>query len=334
MHPGVGGGDLRRCGRGHPGGGAARWESERLLSTVLQGVYQSHQATAAACQVNNIHLLRNMIGRPGCGILQFNGQPTAQNNRECGADGDLPAFRNWDNKEHVQELADLWNVDLMKIPHWAPPTHIMQIMRYAEQGSIKFLWIICTNPAVSLPDIPRIREILAKEDLFVIVQDIFPTETTEFADVVLPAATWGEKTGTYTNTDRTVHLSEAAVEPPGEAKHDMEIFLEYARRMDFRNNDGDPLIPGTTRVGLRGVEGVQQGPPLRLLGPHLRGAARGSGIQWPCNDEHPEGTERLYEDADFNTHTDVCETYGHDLLTGAVNAEDDHRAMSRTGAPS
>ncbi|HEX5545055.1 MAG TPA: molybdopterin-dependent oxidoreductase, partial [Nitrospira sp.] len=86
-------------------------ESRTLLSTVLQGVYQSMQATAAAVQVNNIHLLRGMIGRPGCGILQMNGQPTAENTRECGADGDLPGFRNWANPEHIEQLARLWNVD-------------------------------------------------------------------------------------------------------------------------------------------------------------------------------------------------------------------------------
>ena len=112
---------------------------DRLVSTVLQGFYQSHQATAASCCVNNIHLLRGMIGRPGAGVLQMNGQPTAQNNREAGADGDLPGFRNWENIEHVRELARLWNVDESTIPHWAPPTHAMQIFRYAEQGSIKLL---------------------------------------------------------------------------------------------------------------------------------------------------------------------------------------------------
>ncbi|HEY9807231.1 MAG TPA: molybdopterin-dependent oxidoreductase, partial [Candidatus Obscuribacterales bacterium] len=122
-----------------------------LVSTALQGVYQSMQATAAACQVNNLHLIRGLIGRPGCGIYQMNGQPTAQNTRECGADGDLPAFRNWDNPEHIEELARLWNVDSAIIPHWAPPTHAMQIFRYCEQGSIKMLWISCTNPAVSMP---------------------------------------------------------------------------------------------------------------------------------------------------------------------------------------
>jgi anaerobic selenocysteine-containing dehydrogenase len=100
-----------------------------LVSTVLQGVYQSMQATAAACQVNNLHLIRGMLGRPGCGLYQMNGQPTSQNTRECGADGDLPAFRNWDNPEHIAELARLWNVDQDIIPHWTPPTHAMQIFQ-------------------------------------------------------------------------------------------------------------------------------------------------------------------------------------------------------------
>jgi anaerobic selenocysteine-containing dehydrogenase len=306
--------------------------AERLLSTALQGFYQSHQATASSCQINHIHLLCGMIGKPGCGLLQMNGQPTAQNNRECGANGDLPGFRNWDNKEHVQQLADLWNVDRMTIPHWAPPTHAMQIFRYAEQGSINFLWISCTNPAVSMPELPRIRQILQNEGLFLIVQDIFLTETARYADVVLPAATWGEKTGTFTNTDRTVHISEKAVDPPGEAKPDLEIFLDYARRMDFRDKDGQPLIkwddPEST---FEAWKECSRGRPCDYTGityDRLRG---GSGIQWPCNDEHPEGTERLYREANFNTQTWNCEWYGLDLITGATNSEDEHKAMNPDG---
>ena len=89
----------------------------------------------------------------------------------------------------------------------------MQIFRYAEQGSIELLWISATNPAVSLPELARIRRILSQPDLFVVVQDLFLTETARFADVVLPAATWGEKLGTFTNADRTVHLSETRRRP-------------------------------------------------------------------------------------------------------------------------
>jgi len=138
--------------------------AKTLVSTVLQGFYQSMQATAASVQVNNIHLIRGLIGRPGCGIYQMNGQPTAQNTRETGADGDLPGFRNWSNETHVQQLAELWNVEPNVIPHWAPPTHAMEIWRYAEKGSIKLLWISATNPAVSLPELERIRKILSKDN--------------------------------------------------------------------------------------------------------------------------------------------------------------------------
>src|SRR5215218_8645243 len=219
--------------------------AERLVSSVLQGFYQSNQATAASCQVNNIHLLRGMLGRPGAGLYQMNGQPTAQNTRETGADGDLPAMRNWDNPEHIRELAELWNVEETTLPHWAPPTHAMQIWRYAEQGSIELLWISATNPAVSLPELRRVRDILARPELMVVVQDLFLTETAQLADVVLPAATWGEKTGTFTNVDRTVHLSEKAVDPPGEARADLEIFLDYARRLGLQDKDGAPLVPWT-----------------------------------------------------------------------------------------
>src|SRR5215208_5553247 len=307
-------------------------ESERLLSTVLQGFYQSHQATAASCQVNNIHLVRGMIGKPGCAILQMNGQPTAQNTRECGANGDLPAFRNWDNVEHVEELAELWNVERMKIPHWAPPTHAMQIWRYAEQGSINLLWISATNPAISLPELHRIRSILGQEDLFVVVQDIFLTETAQYADVVLPAATWGEKTGTFTNADRTVHLSEKAVEPPGEAKSDLDIFLDYARRMAFRDKEGEPLIKWDgPESAFEAWKKCSRGRPCDYTGLSYEKLRGGSGVQWPCNDEHTDGTGRLYADGNFNTGTDYCETYGRDLLTGAESTEMEHKALAPGG---
>ncbi|MFN2535461.1 MAG: molybdopterin oxidoreductase family protein [Pseudonocardiaceae bacterium] len=306
--------------------------SGRLLSTVLQGFYQSNQATAAACAVNNLHLVRGMIGREGAGIYQMNGQPTAQNTRESGADGDLPGLRNWDNPEHVQQLAKLWNVDAMTIPHWSPPTHAMQIWRYAEQGSIKLLWISATNPAVSLPDLARIRRILAKQDLFVVVQDLFLTETAELADVVLPGATWGEKLGTFTSVDRTVHISEKAVEPPGDARADLDIFLDYARRMDFRDRDGNPLITWTGPEDVfEAWKKCSAGRPCDYTGISYDKLRGGSGIQWPCTDDAPDGTERLYTDGVFNTDPDYCETYSHDLTTGAEVTAEEYKAKQPGG---
>ncbi|WP_086770144.1 molybdopterin oxidoreductase family protein [Streptomyces bobili] len=306
--------------------------ADRLLSTVLQGVYQSHQATAAAVQINNLHLLRGMLGRPGAGVLQMNGQPTAQNTRECGADGDLPGFRNWQNDSHVADLARVWNVEPRTIPHYAPPTHAMQLFRYAEQGSIRMLWISGTNPAVSLPELARIRSILEQDRLFVVVQDLFLTETAQLADVVLPAATWGEKTGTFTNADRTVHLSDKAVEPPGEARPDLDIFLAYAARMDFRDKDGAPLITWhDPESAFEAWKRCSAGRPCDYTGityDKLRGA---SGIQWPCHEGAPDGTARLYTDGISWAHPDVCESYGKDLVTGAADDVSEYRSLNPDG---
>jgi anaerobic selenocysteine-containing dehydrogenase len=306
--------------------------SERLLSTVLQGFYQSNQATAASVQVNNIHLLRGMLGHPGAGLYQMNGQPTAQNTRETGADGDLPGFRNWHNRAHIQQLAELWNVDEMTIPHWAPPTHAMQVFRLAEQGSIELLWISATNPAVSLPDLPRIRALLARPELFVVVQDMFLTETAMLADVVLPAAGWAEKTGAFTNVDRTVHLSERAIDPPGDARADLDIFLDYAQRMDFRDRDGAPLITWRDpESAFEAWKECSRGRPCDYSGMSYALLRRHNGIQWPCTDDAPEGTERLYTDARFNTDPDQCESFGHDFRTGAELGEQSYRAKDPDG---
>lgn len=306
--------------------------TQTLVSTVLQGVYQSMQATAAAVQVNNIHLIRGLIGKPGSGILQMNGQPTAQNTRETGADGDLPGFRNWGNPAHVQQLAQLWNVPVNTIPHWSPPTHAMQIWRYCEQGSIKMLWIQATNPAVSMPDLGRVRRILDQEDLFVIVQDAFLTETAARADVVLPAALWGEKTGTFTNVSRTVHISCKAVEPPGEARSDLDIFLDYARRMDFRNQDGQPLIPWhDPESAFEAWKACTRGRPCDYTGLTYERLLAGSGIPWPVNEAHPDGTVRLYTDFVFPTHADYTETFGQDFDTGAAATLEEYKANDPQG---
>jgi len=307
-------------------------KSERVLSTVLQGFYQSAQATAAACQVNNMHLLRGMIGKPGAGILQMNGQPTAQNNRECGADGDLPAFRNWENPQHVQQLATLWGVDVDVIPHWSPPTHAMQIFRYVEQGSIEFLWVSATNPAVSMPQLERIRRILDQDSVFLVVQDLFLTETAQYADVVLPAAGWGEKTGTFTNVNRTVHLSDKAIEPPGEARSDLDIFLDYSARMGFVTNDGSPLLEWSSpEDAYRAWQECTRGRPCDYTGISYDTLRGGSGIPWPCNTENPGGVTRLYTDGVFPTEPDYCESFGHDLLTGATVGEQAFRALETHG---
>lgn len=306
--------------------------AERLICTVLQGFYQASEATAAACQVNNLVLIRGMIGKPGCGVIQSNGQPTAQNTRETGCDGDYPGFRNWQNPRHMEELARIWNVEPHTIPSWGPATHALQIFRLAEEGAIKFLWIVGTNPAVSLPELHRIRRILEQERLFVVAQDAFMTETARLADVVLPVALWGEKTGTFTNYERTVHIAHKAVDPPGEARPDMEIFLDFARRMNFRDKDGRPLMKWSTpEECFEAWKECSKGTPCDYSGLSYAKLSSRSGIQWPCNENYPEGKERLYDDFHFPTSYEECGDFGHDLETGGHILPVDYKANDPQG---
>ncbi|KXJ87864.1 hypothetical protein Micbo1qcDRAFT_124009 [Microdochium bolleyi] len=312
--------------------------AKTLVSTALQGVYQSWQATATATAINNVNLLLGQLGKPGSGILQMNGQPTAQNNREAGCDGEFPGFRNHQNAAHMAELARLWNLDPVKVPHWNEPTHVESLLSFIDAGSVGMLWVSGTNPLVSLPNLPRVRETLTKPGLFLVVQDIFLTETAAVADVVLPAAQWAEKTGCFTNVDRTVHISHKAVDPPGEARSDLDIFLNYARRMDFRDREGGPLLPWTPgdpetpEAVFRAWQRVSAGRPCDYTGMSYAKLTGSSGIQWPCNpDTSPDGTERLFTDGVFFTATDFCESYGHDLETGAPLSLDDYRALDPAG---
>jgi len=149
---------------------------------------------------------------------------------------------------------------------------------------------------------------------------------------VLPAATWGEKTGTFTNADRTVHLSEKAVDPPGQARADLDIFIDYARRLDLQDHDGDPLVKWTDSEGaFEGWKACSAGRPCDYSGLTYEKLRGGSGIQWPCNEEHPDGAERIYVDGEFWSSPSYCESYGKDLVTGAPVEPVEYKAMNPDG---
>ncbi|EED18049.1 periplasmic nitrate reductase, putative [Talaromyces stipitatus ATCC 10500] len=269
--------------------------TKSLLSTALQGI-------------NNINLLRGLIGKPGSGVLQMNGQPTAQNDREAGCDGEYPGFRNFQNPKHVQEIADAWNIGYMHVPHWAQPTHIETMLKHIEHGSIDIMWISGTNPLVSLPHLQLVRDLFTKPELE------------------------GEKTGCFTNADRTVHISYKAVEPPGEAKPDMNIFLDFAKRIGFKDKDGNDLCPWTEPEEVFNAwKKLSKGRPCDYSELTYEELTGGSGIQWPCNAENPQGTERLFTDGKFFTDIDYCESYGHDLETGAPMTKSQSQALNPAG---
>jgi anaerobic selenocysteine-containing dehydrogenase len=162
---------------------AAEWigTTRRVVSTVLQGFYQSVEATASSSLVNSVHLLTGKIGKPGAGPLLMAGQPSAMSNREAGAGGSYPGYRNPHSEAQMRELCERWNIDFNDF-HPEVPKDILLMMETAERGEIEFMWVVGTNPLVSLPDQNRTRRTLDK--VFLVVQDPFvDTETVELADI-------------------------------------------------------------------------------------------------------------------------------------------------------
>ncbi|MBH8605882.1 molybdopterin oxidoreductase family protein [Thermoactinomyces sp. CICC 10522] len=310
---------------------AATWigTSRKTVTCLLQGVYQSMDATAAATLVNSMHLIMGKIGKPGCGPFQHAGQPSSMSNREVGGTGFYPGYRNSENPRHLKEIADLWNVDVHLLPV-GPQTHIMNMLDLIEKEQIRFMWVMGTNPVVSLPNRTRVIDLLKR--VFLIVQDPFLSETAQLADVVLPTAMWGEKEGTMTNLERRVNVLRKAVDPPFGLPSDFEIWLDFARRMDFRDKDGNPLIQyRTPEECFNEWRIVSKGRPCDMSGMTYDKMEKLGGIQWPCNEEHPNGTIRLYSDFHFHTEVDDAESYGHDLLTGRSRTREEFIKLNANG---
>lgn len=311
---------------------AAEWigTTPKMVSTVLQGFYQNVEATAASSLVNSVHLMLGAIGKPGAGPLLMAGQPSAMSNREAGADGSYPGYRNPHNEKHMKELCKIWNIDPEKF-HPEVPKDIVGMLEIAERGEIEFMWVIGTNPIVSLPDQNRTRKILDK--LFVVLQDPFiDTETMALADIYFPAAMWGEKTGCVTNAERSVNLLLKAVEPPGQARADFDIFVDVAQRLGFQDKDGAPLIAfEEPRDAFDEWRRVSKGRPCDYSAMTYELILKKGAVRWPCNDEHPEGAERLYEDLKFWTGIDDCESYGADFLTGNKHTRSEYEHIDPKG---
>jgi ferredoxin-nitrate reductase len=304
---GVSSGDLRT---------AAEWigTRPRVVTTCLQGVYQSNQATATACAVNSMHLLTGKIGRPGCAPFQFAGQPSSMNTRECGADGSYPAYRNWANPAHMADLAARWNVPTETLG--SKPVPASDIIEQCVLGQVEVLVVLGSNPAVSFVDVDRV--VPALKHVFLVVMDPYAdTETVALADVYLPTALWGEKQGTMTNAERRCNFVQKIVEPPGEARSDFDILVDLAGRLHLTDRDGQPLIGYTTpEQAFEDWKRCSRGTIPDYSGMTYAGLRERGGIQWPCDDARPGGTVRLYETPRFPTDPAGTEVFLKDLATG------------------
>jgi Uncharacterized anaerobic dehydrogenase len=226
--------------------------------------------------------------------------------RETGCTSSLPGYRKFESAEDRQELADLWNVDVAAIPTSRGLAY-PDIIEAAVGKKIRALWIIATNPVVSYPNFNVLKQ--AFENLeFLVVQDGFhPTPTTEFAHLVLPAAVWGEKEGTYTNSERRCSKVNKAVEPPGEAKSDFDIFLAVAKKIGCDQH----LYPGWTgpRDAFNEWRRVSKGRLCDYSGMTYEMIEEHGGLQWPFPEGSMPGVKRLYQNGKFETESGKAKLY-------------------------
>jgi assimilatory nitrate reductase catalytic subunit len=325
--------------------------SAATLSLYCQGLNQSSSGTAKNAALINLHLATHQIGKPGAGPFSLTGQPNAMGGREVGGLANLlSAHRDMANPAHRAEVAKLWGID--DVPS-QPGKTAVEMFQAAADGEIKALWIACTNPAQSMPDQATVRRALERAEL-VIVQEAFGTASTcDFADLLLPATTWGEKIGTVTNSERCISRVRAAVRAPGDARHDWAIAVDFAHRLARLLPAGDSrptLFPYSLSNPAEGIEAIwnehresTRGRDLDVTGMSYAMLDVGPQ-QWPLKTGDTVGKARLYEDGIFPTpdgkarfantvYKPVAEPresrYPFSLTTGRLR--DQWHGMSRTG---
>lgn len=205
---------------------------KKTVSLWTMGVNQHSRGTWMNNLIMNLHLLTGKISTPGNGPFSLTGQPSACGTiREVGClSHRLPADMVVTNPEHRKIAAKIWNVPAEKIPD-KPGLHTMEMFKSLDRGELKVLWIQCTNPFQSLPNLSRYRKAAKDGKAFIVVSDVYPNRTTELADVILPSAMWVEKTGMYGNSERRTQHWFKMVEPPGKAKPDWWQIVEVGKRL-------------------------------------------------------------------------------------------------------
>ncbi|MFW5331360.1 molybdopterin-dependent oxidoreductase [Hydrogenophaga sp. ZJX-1] len=282
---------------------AAQWfaTSPATLSLYCQGLNQSSSGTAKNATLINLHLATGQIGKPGAGPFSLTGQPNAMGGREVGGLANLlSAHRDMGNPAHRAEVAALWGV--ADVPS-KPGKTAVEMFQAAADGEIKALWIACTNPAQSMPDQAAVRRALERAE-FVVVQEAYATAATcDWADLLLPATTWGEKEGTVTNSERRISRVRTAVPAPGEARHDWRIVVDFAQRLETALRPGQPTLfpyPDAESIWLEHRESTR-GRDLDITGLSYEMLDEQGPQQWPLREGETQGKVRLYADGVFPT---------------------------------
>ena len=335
---------------------AASWigNSKAFISMWTMGLNQSVIGVNKNLSLINLHLITGQIGKPGAGPFSLTGQPNAMGGREVGGLSNLlPAHRNLLNENDRREVEQFWNTPLSISPkNGLTATEMFEAL---ADGRMKAIWIMCTNPVVSLPD-ARVAEAALKNAKFVVVQEMSNRpETLAYADVILPAATWTEKEGTMTNAERRISYLHKITDAPGEALPDAEIITRFAHKMGFEKQfdylktdaeTGD-FVLNNEKIYLEHAA-LTKGTNIDVSGLNYTILKERGTAQWPFSAQHASssdlGTTRLFEDKKFYTPSGKAQIHGCDdenksekptpqypLILTTMRIRDQWHTMSRTG---
>jgi assimilatory nitrate reductase catalytic subunit len=301
--------------------------AKAALSLYCQGLNQSTSGTCKNAALINLHLATRQIGRPGAGPFSLTGQPNAMGGREVGGMANLlSGHRELSNESDRAEVAALWGVP--SIPE-RPGKTAVEMFEAIARGEIKAVWIACTNPAHSMPDLAMVRKALERAELVVVQETFRDAETCAYADVLLPAAGWAEKEGTATNSERRISRVRAAVPPPGEARPDWQIAVAFGRK----------LFPGKAHLlPYASPEDIfnehretTRGRDLDITGLSYALLERDGPQQWPYPEGATSGRTRLYADGVFPTPTGRARFVATEYTPPAEEPDADYPVRLTTG---
>jgi ferredoxin-nitrate reductase len=313
-------------------------KAKGFISLWAMGLNQSAIGVDKNTALLNLSLLTGHVGKPGSGPFSLTGQPNAMGGREVGGMANLLAVhKELNNPVHRKEVADFWGVDSVSEKPGLTATEMFEAL---ESGKMKAIWIICTNPLVSLPDSRRVEKALAKAK-FVVVQDIsHNADTAKFADLLLPAAGWLEKEGTMTNSERRISYLPKGINAPGEALSDVEILTRFAQKMSFSGFNFN-----TTEDVYKEYCLLTKGTNIDISFLNYNRLKNEGTFQWPVPDYGHPGTPRLFTDKKFytpsqkaifnlptvieNTSEQPNDTFPLILTTGRIR--DQWHTMTKTG---
>ncbi len=307
--------------------------TERVVTVYSQGINQHSSGTDKVNSIINCHLFTGRIGRPGMGPFSLTGQPNAMGGREVGGlANQLAAHMEIQNPEHRDIVQDFWQSPKIADKEGLKAVELFDAI---HDGDIKALWIMGTNPAVSMPDVNHVREALAKCELVIVSDCVRKTDSSEFAHVLFPAQTWSEKNGTVTNSERCISRQRSLLPIPGEARADWWIISEIGKRMGFADafnyTEAADVFFEFARLSGYKNNGQRDFDISAYADLSYQQYDQLIPRQWPITKDQPEGQARMFANGQFFSKTGKAQFIAITPRGPAIPVNDEYPLVLNSG---